>query len=316
MSVHHRPRGLFSPPSPPFHASLRDVNAPPEPALLPAGALSVPLTAPPGTNGRTDSCPNGEARHALPLFHATLLQYEGSAAHPMQDAADADPMRGIAAVADGVTQSAWPEELARALVREFVSGMDGPCADDPVRECWQQVRMAWWRAVTPRVAHAHWALRRRFAEGGARTTFLGFRLVQTPAAAPGWEFWSVGDCAAYWFREEVHLVARFPEAECLNNHPPVLQTLQAASDLPPIECSRGAGPLPGSLLVLATDRIAEFLDQIRPWEQEPGFWREREAEGHTGFGAWCRQRQEQGQLGDDDYTLLLLRFPAPACEGT
>lgn len=314
MGVRRRPRELFSPPPSPFQTSLREGEGPEDPEPFPAGALFVPLTAPPGTNGRPDPCPTGEAERVAPLFRATLLQYEGSAAHSMQDAAAADPMRGLAAVADGVTQSAWPEELAQTLVREFVSGMDGACADDPVRESWQQVRMAWWRTVKPRVANAHWALRRRFAEVGGCTTFLGFRLVQMPEAVPGWVLWSVGDCAAYWFQAEVHLVARFPEAACANNHPPVLQTRQAAADLPPIECSRGAGPLPGSLLVLATDRIAEFLDQIRPWEREPGFWRELESGGHTEFGAWCRERQEQGELADDDYTLLLLRFPAPVRE--
>jgi hypothetical protein len=71
-------------------------------------------------------------------------------------------------------------------------------------------------------------------------------------------------------------------------------------------------PLPGDFVALTTDSMADFLLRHRPWQQDRGFWSSLEGFSPQEFAQWARERQREGVLKSDDYTLMLLRFPVVA----
>lgn len=207
-------------------------------------------------------------------------------------------------MADGVTVSSRSDLFADSLVRYFVQGefyLEKP----EERKKWWEICSREWNVQTIRL------YKKMSAEGqqqhalGSAATFIGFWIDPEQGAS----LYSVGDCYGLLFSGSKFKGA-FPKDLKFNNSPTTLDTRQelSAEKLSTTKFEVIEDNL-GSMLVLCSDALAEYFLTQKPWEQKPDFWQEIEAKNDQGFGEWAHARYVNGELKDDDYTLLMLQFP-------
>ena len=139
---------------------------------------------------------------------------------------------------------------------------------------------------------------------GSGATFIGFWIDPKRGAC----LYSVGDCYGLWFSSN-KLDRTFPETTHFNNNPTTIDTHQELSAEKLVTARYGLKDMPGDMLVLCSDALAEYLLKWVPWDQQPDFWHKLEDMSDKSFGTWAEGQKAAGKLKDDDYTLLLLRFP-------
>lgn len=265
--------------------------------MKPAGdTLSVPKAG-------EQEVVEGQAKSAAgALFSTHVLWYEGSPNHGYQDSSCCDTNLGFAAVADGVTISCRPELLAQSLTSYFVQEqfhLDKPTEQDL---WWRLCRRKWFLTVTPEFASMNPSEQLNYQQRGGHSTFLGFRF----EAPDSYWLYGIGDCCAFWFRGS-SLVAVEPNISAFDNSPATLATKdEAPGDKMGVLSS---GKLRGDLLVLASDKIAEFLIENEPWKKNSSFWKKMQGHELSSFADWAEEQKRGGLLHPDDYTLLMLHFP-------
>jgi hypothetical protein len=146
-------------------------------------------------------------------------------------------------------------------------------------------------------------------EVGAFSTFLGLLLEPS-----GWLAQAVGDSCLFQVRGQ-RLLERFPVDQAahftttpslVGSRPrtPVADGLGAPLELPVIETRQG-GWQAGDRFWLLTDALAEwFLRQVdqdgAPWITLESFLEQPDSD----FLAWVSRQRAEGQLGNDDVTLV------------
>lgn len=238
------------------------------------------------------------------LFEAHLLRHEGCADHHYEDASAFNAYSGFAAVADGLTVSSRSDLFADSLVRHFVQGefyLEKP--DE--RKTWWKLCKREWDVQATRLFSGMSAEEQHQHAKGSGATFIGFWSDPKLGAC----LYSVGDCYGLWFDND-GFVASFPEVPSFNNSPTTVDSIQ---ELTPerlvVSRFQSAEDMPGVLLVLCSDTLAEYFVTQKPWEHQPSFWQDVKAMDDQRFGEWAETRKAANELKDDDYTLLLLEFP-------
>lgn len=237
-----------------------------------------------------------------PFFEAHLLQHEGSVDHYYEDAAAFNCRSGYAAVADGVTISCRSDLLADSLTRNYVAGefnLDNPNERDL---WWKQCVREWMVTLTRLYPHMSSEEQDRYEKLGSAATIIAFRLL--PPAS--YFLYGIGDCCAFWFLNG-QLVGMEPELSVFNNSPQSLGTKSAAGAERLIVLSEGM--LKGDLLVLASDAMSEYFITHKPWDHDSSFWELLESGDDRWFGTKAKEAKANKVLTDDDYTVLVLRFP-------
>jgi hypothetical protein len=228
-----------------------------------------------------------------------------------EDAVDFD--RGVAAICDGASAGIYCKNWADVLARGFVH--ETPALDDPAaRSAWIRACREQWRGMIDFERVRPLALN-KINFTGAAATFLGLRVGLPLAGDSGdvstlrWVAWSVGDACLLHVRDG-RLHASFPMvcSEDFGISPTLFRTVPAAGIPAPVLAS---GTLvPGDVLVLATDAIAQYLlaceergepcDYTALWNADQDSWR-----------AQIQDLRNRREIVDDDCTLLLLRVADP-----
>lgn len=212
------------------------------------------------------------------------------------------------AIADGATESAFAGLWARQLVAAYgAAGALG--AEDWVPTL--TVEQAHWQSQVDAKALPWYAEEK--ARSGAFAALLGVTIGQeAQAKARPWQALSVGDCALFQVRRGV-LLSCFPATTSafFTNRPLLISSLPAQNAALAAHRRRAAGELwPGDVLYLTTDALGQwFLSRVEhgaaPWiEMEAALARRK-----RGFTRWIAALRNNGQLRNDDVTLLRIAWP-------
>ena len=289
-----------NPSSDSYERPTQDAALPPSAAPMLGGANFVKLPQqwpPPPPSASTRPASSTPA-----LFEAHLLRHEGCADHYYEDASAFNTYSGFAAVADGLTVSSRSDLFADTLVRHFVQGEFYLEKLDERRTWWKLCKREWdvqasrlFSGMSAEEQHQH--------AKGSGAAFIGFWIDPKLGAC----LYSVGDCYGLWFDND-RFISSFPEVPIFNNSP---TTVDSSQELEKLDFLRfeSAEDIPGALLVLCSDALAEYFVTRKPWERQSSFWQDVEAMNDQRFGEWAETRKAEKELKDDDCTLLMLRFP-------
>ena len=245
-----------------------------------------------------------------PRFDARALwaPKRGNTEAQWEDGYAFDPPAGVIAVADGAGSGIFSKLWADLLLESYLArpvALDNPDAVGP----WINERRNAWatRVDYPR---QRWSVQLRLDQTCGAATFLGLAIgagPEGPEDATPWEAGAVGDVCLFHVREG-RLVDSFPIARAadFSATPSIFQS-KAMRSMPSGVVRRGA-ILPGDLLVVATDALAQSLlteieagvppDWGRFWDIDQDLWRiEIEA------------LRDRGAIVNDDCTLVLVRLP-------
>lgn len=199
-----------------------------------------------------------------------------------------------AAVTDGATESAFAGSWARTLAAAYVNHADA-MAD---QEAWLGAcRSEWAARMTQPDAPLPWYAIAK-AEEGAHAAFLGSSL----RADGAYTAHAVGDCCLLHLRDgALHRAWPIDDPDAFTHHPALLSSRPDAA-MPDVQATAGQAK-PGDQLWLATDAVAAYLlGADRAVDLARTLPEEREA--------ILRAAQADGELRNDDSTLLMLSFSA------
>ena len=229
------------------------------------------------------------------------LPKQGKRVHEHEDAARASFQgpegRGARmAVADGREESPFAGEWARILARGFAGtppGTGGIAA-------WLEARQREWSSRVP-WDDLPWHSQVR-AEGGAQAAVLG------AAFAPGpelrWQAFSAGDAGMFTVRGR-ELTARFP-AQPGGRNELVSSSPEGNGELTKmLRTGRGAC-LPGDRVVIATGAMARWFEDTLALGKDP--WGFLERMNTAGWHPWVRDKQQRGDMQNDDVTLVTFKI--------
>lgn len=259
------------------------------------------------------SSPVAEAREGHPesveggLFSARAYRVAklGNLESDWEDAFAYDMKSGVATVCDGATQGIFTAKWAQILARSYTeSPID--LDDEATVAGWLAERRSDWLSTIDR-DNLHWAKFEKLRQYGASATLLA--LVVDPGAE-SWRAWAVGDACLFHVRGD-QVLSSFPMADSkeFGRTPPLLRTMPGAMIPRPVGLKGDC--LPGDLLLLATDALAQwFLLAIE--EGMPPDWGSYES---LGTDAWVREigtLRAARRIVNDDCTLLVLRVAEQA----
>ena len=232
------------------------------------------------------------ASHIIAFPKAGYAESEYEDAHAL--ATDAWPVR--AAVTDGATESAFAGSWARTLATAYVNDADA-MAD---QEAWLSTcQSAWTAGMTSADEPLPWYAAAK-AEEGAHAAFLGSSL----RADGAYTAHAVGDCCLLHLRDgALHRAWPIDDPDAFTYHPALLSSRPDVA-VPDVQATAGQAK-PGDQLWLATDAVAAYLlraDRAVDLARTPPEERE----------AILRAAQADGELRNDDSTLLMLSFLADA----
>jgi len=231
-----------------------------------------------------------------------------------EDAYEADPVRGIAAVADGVSSSLFSGSWARLLAETAVG--DPPDIRDATRlVAWlNRLRNTWGQAID--VDALAWHQKSKLQQG-TFSTLLAVQLYpvgkdDTETTDPFRLFaYSVGDCCLFCVRDDqVRRVFPIEDSRLFQNDPPVIGSVDHQQDhllqFDTLEdyCQSG------DLLVLCSDAIAAWaLAQLEAghspnWEN---CWKLSERD----WSEHIYTLREENLIRYDDTTVVMLRVAEP-----
>ena len=297
------------------------ITAPtPTSAPTPAPVEAVepaPVPTPPSepTPARTPE-PEPARPAGPPRFEARALwaPKRGNTEAQWEDGYAFDPPAGVIAVADGAGSGIFSKLWAELLLESYLArpvALDNPDAVGP----WINERRNAW-ATRVNYPGQRWSVQLRLDQTCGAATFLGLAIGAGPEGSEGatpWEAGAVGDVCLFHVREG-HLVDSFPIARAADfSASPALFQSKAMRPMPSGVVRRG-GIVPGDLLVVATDALAQSLlteveagippDWGRFWDIDQELWRiEIEA------------LRDRGAIVNDDCTLVLVRLPEDSTPG-
>jgi hypothetical protein len=227
---------------------------------------------------------------------------DGDSDDEYEDATAADEA-GLAALADGATQGIFCRAWAGALVERYRCSAPDLGDPDAVAAWLDDCRAAWRSGI--RYGELHGLAQDKVDRTGAAAAFVGLRLSRV-CHRLRWRAGAVGDSCLFRLRRG-RLRASFPLTHS--------SQFGVAPDLISSHGRRGA-PAPfvtaagavreGDCFALASDAVAQFLlrrceeghppDWLLYWEMSLQQWRDE-----------LERLRQQGELVNDDSTLLLLR---------
>lgn len=227
----------------------------------------------------------------------------GRAEAENEDAFEIDVAQGVAAVADGATDSSFSKAWARLLVDSFkLWPLDPGCEADAL-EAWLGRPQAMWRRMLEGRT-LPWHAQHKVARGA----FAAF--VAADIRSDGTEvYWSaigVGD-SCLLVVEDDRLAVAFPvEDPDAFGSTPFLVGSNPAGNVSLVEHleRRHGRASSGAVFLLVTDALAHwFLSRAReggrPWQDLLAL------EGDEAFAAWVAARREEKALRNDDTTLVI-----------
>lgn len=236
------------------------------------------------------------------FFDCRIFALEGSSDHGYQDFADANPATGFAAIADGTSQGGRSEIVSQGAVRGFI---DTSCDldDEESRSAWwKKTREEWYRVWRAEFNTASDMEQTRWDKGGS-TTFLSVQIGNDGT----YRLYTVGDCALHWFDAGLNQILQIDGATTFNSHPLVLHT--GDDDVSKkLLAKRVEGKIPASVALLATDALAQFLQEYKPWEGDADFGRRLRKGTADEIREWLLSHKAGNRLDSDDYTFILLSF--------
>ncbi len=233
-----------------------------------------------------------------------------------QDAHDADSVKGVAAIADGVSSSLFAQSWAKLLTKSVV-GEPPDTRDEESLPAWLSELRTRWREPIDAEKLA-WHQKPKFQTTGAQTTLLWVELCTDLGQAAKGESdlygYSIGDCCLFHVRgPRVLRTFPFTNSEEFQADPQVLGSIdKKGAPLPKFE-ELQTTCLNGDLLVLSTDAYAAWAmayleaGQTIDWY---AYWDFSEDD----FRAHVEHLRQQQQIRYDDTTLLLLWVGKPVEE--
>jgi serine/threonine protein phosphatase PrpC len=232
-----------------------------------------------------------------------------------EDAFQADPVRGIAAIADGVSSSIFSGSWARLLVEGVVANAPNIYDGNSLWPWLAELRNQW--AAPIDVESLAWHQKSKVREGGASTLLAAAvtHIAMNDSEAEGVYrlfAYAVGDCCLYHVRENEVLRA-FPieESRLFQTSPKTIGSVDTNRDhlieFDTLEDDCDAG----DLLVLCSDAVAAWaLEELEAgrnpqWENCWGLSQEQ-------FRGFVAQLREQNRIRFDDTTVLMLKLSQPS----
>jgi hypothetical protein len=228
-----------------------------------------------------------------------------------EDALALDPLRGIAAVADGVSSSLFSGSWARLLVDAAVKDPPNIYDGEQLAHWLQQLRKAWRDPID--VNALAWHQKPKLQEGAFATLLLAqLYPVAGEAEQAGGPFrlvaYAAGDCCLFHVRgDQVLRAFPYEDSRLFQKNPRVIgsvnrkQATQIRFDTLEDYCR------PDDLLVLCTDAIAAWaLGQL-----EAGYspnWHNCWDLSERDWSEHIHRLREQQLIRFDDTTLLLLKI--------
>ena len=288
------------------------IKEPSDPTLE-TESIPTPLIQPepfPAPIALEADAPEPEAAPVLLLTQATgtrfavrILCMEGSSSHDYQDAAQADPETGFAAIADGTTLGGYSSIVSNEAVMRFVE--DECDLDDESRRnlWWATTRNKWYRKQRESYNNASSVEQSRWDKGGS-ATFMGLHVRHDSSYA----LHMVGDCSMFWFDHTLKNCIHIDGATAFNSHPEVLHTENADTPLE-LHKNHGTHALLAPVALLVTDALAKFLQETAPWETDPDFAERLRSHTAEQLRDWLLPEKQAYRLDADDYTFIFLTFP-------
>ncbi len=221
-----------------------------------------------------------------------------------QDAFAVDEVRGIAAIADGVSSSLFAGSWAKLLAEAAVH--DPPDIDDAdAMGSWLGEQRDQWREPID-VESLAWHQKPKF-EDGAYTTLLWVELASDESGNFPFTCYSIGDCCLFHVREN-RVLRGFPfEHSSLFDVRPKMIGSAAKKIGPQLEFDTlDDACQPGDMLALCTDALAvwalmELESGARPdWS---ALWKMTDAD----FRQFVLDMRAENKIRFDDTTLVLLK---------
>jgi hypothetical protein len=220
-----------------------------------------------------------------------------------EDAFEIDVAQGVAAVADGSTDSSFSKAWARLLVDSFKLCPLDPSSEPEALKAWLDRPQAMWQRMLegrPLPWHAQHKVAR-----GAFAAFVAAD-IRSDGTEVYWSALGVGDCC-FFVVEQDRLAVAFPldDPDAFGSTPFLVGTNPAANVSLAEHVGRRHGrAAEGSLFLLMTDALSHwFLSRAReggrPWQDLLAL------EGDEAFAAWVAARREEKVLHNDDTTLVI-----------
>lgn len=225
-----------------------------------------------------------------------------------QDAVAAVPEEGIFAISDGVSQSEFPGEFARSLVRVYTDRK--PASADEFAQVLEEAQRDWEGETSERIASArqNWFARNTKWVGSA--TFLGARLEGT-GKRQRLKLVGLGDSNLFVVRNGA-IVKAWPQerAEQFSTNVKALKSTEALRGKIP---SASVAVQPGDEVFMATDALSAWILKEVEAGRDP-FPLLRDIKTQTQLNGFVEKARDQlipgrSQMTEDDTTLL--RFVIP-----
>jgi hypothetical protein len=227
----------------------------------------------------------------------------GYAAEEYEDAFAGNPRLGRFAIADGASESSFASLWARLLVEGFTHAPRRSISDtdwlEPLRQRWSaevdKLELPWY-------ADAKRGL-------GASATFLGLALRRYWKRRAGiWAASSVGDCCCFHIQGD-RPVQSFPvlHAQDFGNYPKLVNSRSHWNGSGAQDQFRGKWRA-GDRFFLMTDALAQWFLMCHEKEDRPCdvIAQVLQAQPEKSFCSWIDELRDQGNLRNDDVTLVVI----------
>jgi hypothetical protein len=298
----------------PSRASVAPVaDLPAQPSVAAPPDAAEPATAP-----APEPVPEPEppAPAGPPRFDARALwtPKRGNTEKQWEDAFDFVASAGVIAVADGAGAGIFSKLWANLLLESYIKG-PVPLDDPAAVERWiGEQRAVWAKRVD--YPNQRWSIQMRLDQTCGAATFLGLAIGDQPEGPEGaapWRAAAVGDVCLFHVREG-QLIDSFPVARSsdFGTTPPIFQSKPMQPM--PAAIIRDGALLPGDLLLIATDALAQYLlsaveagnppEWCRFWDLDQELWRQE-----------IEALRDREAIVNDDCTLVVARLPGVAPAG-
>lgn len=246
-------------------------------------------------------------RTAAKRFQLTSL-IEPKPGEYSQDAVAAAPEEGIFAISDGVSQSEFPGEFARSLVKVYTARK--PAGADEFAQVLEEAQQAWNAETGERIAAARQNWFARNTNWVASATFLGARLEGT-GKRQRLKLVGLGDSNLFIVRGD-KIVKAWPQ-ERADQFSQTVKALRSTEPLKGTIPSASIPVRPGDEVFMATDALSAWILTEVEAGRDP-FPLLRDIKNQRQLNEFVERARDKtiagrAQMAEDDTTLL--RFVVP-----
>lgn len=211
----------------------------------------------------------------------------------------------VMAIADGMSQSIFPQWWAKILVDAYIEGWNPMGCEDKIKELqerWMKEVLSFLKEKQQR-GEATWMLENCLADKrGAGATFCGIRFTEY-----GWSGFVLGDSCLIEVNDKNSIIRilRSQDGE-FNNHPDYFDSINEGKGT----CKQIKGTLQKDCkLLLVSDPFADFLYNKQKSNAEIEYIKELlQIESHEDFCELVNRWRENECLHNDDTTLVIVEF--------